>query len=89
MGIGYYNKERTILMMNKIGASQLNGKPEDFVGKTIYDITKQKLAEKLMERISLAAISTDSQVYEDHFNNLEMKNGIYSRSQELKILMEK
>lgn len=68
MGIGYYNKEGTVLMMNKIGASQLNGKPEDFVGKTVYDITKPKLAEKLMERISLAANSTDSQVYEDHFN---------------------
>lgn len=67
MGIGYYDKDGTILMINKIGALQLHGKPEDFVGRSINDIIEPKLAKKIMDRISTASKSKDSQVYEDHF----------------------
>lgn len=66
MGIGYCDTDGTILMINKIGAQKLNGKPEDFVGKLITDITKHEIAETLLERIAIATRSKDSMVYEDH-----------------------
>ncbi|MTK64767.1 MAG: PAS domain S-box protein [Methanobacterium sp.] len=66
IGIGYYDTAGTILMMNKIGASQLNGKPEDFIGRSIKDVTSKEFAESLLERIKIAAESKDSQIYEDH-----------------------
>jgi len=68
MGISYYDKEGTILMINKIGASQLHGEPQDFVGKSVYDIVNPEIAKRLMDRISMASKSADSQVYEEHFN---------------------
>jgi len=68
-GIGLYNKEGKILMINKIGANELNGKPEDFVGKFLYDVIEPEYAKKFMDRMSIAAKSKESQVYEDHFNN--------------------
>lgn len=66
MGIGYYDLDGTVLMLNRIGASQLKGKPEDFVGRSIKDIMNPEVKEKLMERIIIAAKSKESQVYEDH-----------------------
>jgi PAS domain S-box-containing protein len=66
MGIGYYDTVGTILMINKIGASQLNGKPEDFVGRSIKDVTDTEFAETLLERIKIAAESKDSKIYQDH-----------------------
>ncbi len=66
MGIGYCDTDGTILMMNKIGAKKLNGKPEDFVGRLITDITKHEIAETLLERIAIATRSKNSMVYEDH-----------------------
>ncbi|UTB33221.1 MAG: PAS domain S-box protein [Methanobacterium sp. ERen5] len=66
MGIGYLDTNGTILLINKIGAQKLHGKPEDFVGRSITDLTNHEFAETLLERITIAANSKDSMVYEDH-----------------------
>ncbi len=69
MSIGYYDINGRIIMFNKVGASQLNGKPDDFVGKFVEEVMEGKVAETLMERISKATKTTKSQVYADHISN--------------------
>ncbi|MBE0673897.1 MAG: PAS domain S-box protein [Bacteroidales bacterium] len=65
IGIGYYTPDGVVISYNNIAAKHMNGLPEDFTGKSIFDIFPKQEAELYLERIKKAALSDESLVYED------------------------
>jgi PAS domain S-box-containing protein len=65
VGIGYYKPDGTIISFNRLAASHKNSIPEDFNGKSIYDIFPKKEAEIYHERIKKSVLSDTPVVYED------------------------
>ncbi len=45
-GITMLNQDGTYLLVNKKAASDLGGKPKDFIGKTLYDIFPKNIADE-------------------------------------------
>ncbi len=68
IGIGYYKVDGTIISYNTIAARNMNGVPEDFKGKSIYDLFPGSVAEFYHERIKKAAVSEIPVTYEDEVN---------------------
>jgi PAS domain S-box-containing protein len=64
-GIGYYTPEGTVISYNTIAALHMNGKPEDFAGKSIYSLFPKEDAEFYMDRIKKAMNSESRLEYED------------------------
>jgi|GEM_PF-1097241 len=48
--ITLFDRNGTYLFLNSIAAKWLNGKPEDYVGKTLYDTFPKALADKFVKR---------------------------------------
>lgn len=65
LGIGYYSPEGIVISYNNIAAQNMNGKPEDFAGKSIFDLFPKEIAEFYFERIKKACLSESPQKYED------------------------
>jgi len=65
IGIGYYKPDGTIISYNHLAAKNMNGVPEDFAGKSIYEIFPAHEADFYLERIRKACLSDKSDVYED------------------------
>jgi PAS domain S-box-containing protein len=65
LGIGYYTPDGVVISYNEIASRHMNGRPEDFKGKSIHDLFPQEAALVYMERIKKAIISEAPQVYED------------------------
>ncbi|MEI6089939.1 MAG: PAS domain S-box protein [bacterium] len=65
VGIGYYSPEGTVLSFNELAASNMGGKREDFVGKSIYDMFSIEEADFYMNRIKLVIDSDEISEYED------------------------
>jgi len=65
VGIGYYTPDGTVISYNKVAALNMNGKPEDFVGKSIYSLFPKDDADFYMDRIKKALNSETGQQYED------------------------
>jgi len=65
IGIGYYKPDGTIISYNNLAAKNLNGKPEDFAGKSIFDIFPKPEAEFYLDRIKKSCLSDEPIVYED------------------------
>jgi len=53
------------LMMNEKGAERLGGKPEDFVGKSVYDTFPRDAADVYVKRFRDVAESGETKTYED------------------------
>jgi len=53
------------LMMNEKGAERLGGKPEHFVGKSVYDTFPKDAADEYMKRFRHIAESGETKTYED------------------------
>jgi len=53
------------LMMNEKGAELLGGKPEDFVGKSVYDTFPRDVADEYVKRFRDVAESGETRTYED------------------------
>jgi len=68
IGIGYYKVDGIVISYNLKAAQNMGGVPEDFIGKSIYDIFSKKDAEFYHERIKKAALSPISDVYEDEIS---------------------
>ncbi len=68
IGIGYYKVDGTIISYNNLAASNMNGVPEDFNGKSIYDFFPKSDAEFYHERIKKAIVSEIPVAYEDEVN---------------------
>jgi len=56
IGIGYYKVDGTIISFNNIAAQNMNGVPEDFKGKSIFEIFPKPEANFYFERIKKAAL---------------------------------
>jgi len=65
IGIGYYTPDGVVISYNYIAAKHMNGLPEDFAGKSIFDIFPKKEAELYHNRIKKATLSDEFLVYED------------------------
>ena len=65
VGIGYYNTEGKVISFNQLAAKNMNGNPEDFVGKSIFDLSPKPEADIYFNRIQKAIIATEPTVYED------------------------
>ncbi len=82
VGIGYYSTEGVVISYNKIAAQNMNGQPEDFAGKSIFDLFPKSTAEFFMERIKKAANSETPKEYEDEIqlpNVVKWFNSTYTR----------
>lgn len=62
VGIGYYDTEGRIISFNRTAAHELNGNPEDFTGKTLFDLFDAKNASLYHERIKKTVYS-DIKIY--------------------------
>lgn len=65
IGIGYYNLAGVVLSFNQLAAKHMGGAPEDFIGKSIFDLFPKPAAEEYIGRIHRAARSETPDVYED------------------------
>jgi PAS domain S-box-containing protein len=65
LGISYYEIDGRVISYNRLAAGNMGGKPEDFRGKSIYEIFPRSDAEFYHQRIVRAANSKDPEVYED------------------------
>ncbi|MFC2106805.1 PAS domain S-box protein [Bacteroidota bacterium] len=65
LGIGYYTPEGIVISFNSIAAKHLNGVPEDFAGKSIYELFPKDGASIYFDRIQKAINSDKNMVYED------------------------
>jgi PAS domain S-box-containing protein len=65
VGIGYYSPNGEVISFNTLAAKNMGGKPEDFTGKSIYELFPKMTGDVYMERIHKAAASDIVQEYED------------------------
>ena len=65
IGIAYYSLEGIVISYNQLAAKHMNGNPEDFIGKSIFDLFPKQDADFYFNRIKKAIISAESTVYED------------------------
>ncbi len=65
IGIGYYTLDGTVISYNQVAAANMGGVPEDFIGKSIYDLFPKKEAEEYHDRIINAANTGQPVTYED------------------------
>jgi PAS domain S-box-containing protein len=68
VGIGYYMPDGEIISYNNLAASNMNGKPEDFTGKSIYEIYPKQEADLYMDRIKLSLSSDSTIEFEDYLS---------------------
>ncbi|MGB7594343.1 MAG: PAS domain S-box protein, partial [Erysipelotrichaceae bacterium] len=65
IGIAYYSPEGKILSFNNKAAENMGGKPEDYIGKTLYDLFDKESADYFVQRIHKSMQSESTQEYED------------------------
>lgn len=65
VGIGFFSPEGIVLSFNLAAAKDMNGKPEDFIGQSIFSLFSKEEADLYLERIKLAANSDQPMLYED------------------------
>lgn len=56
---------RTILSFNRLAGNNMNGAPEDFIGKSLYDLFPKPEAEVYHARIKMACLANEPMMYED------------------------
>jgi PAS domain S-box-containing protein len=66
VGISYYAPDGTVVSYNTIAAKNMNGVPEDFIGKSIFELFPKEEADLYFSRIKQAIKNTDSQIYQDY-----------------------
>lgn len=66
VGIGYFTQKGTVISFNSTAAGYMNGKPEDFIGKTLKEMYGETDGSKYMERITNALKEEGANNYEDH-----------------------
>jgi PAS domain S-box-containing protein len=66
VGIGYYTPDGRVLSFNRLAAEYMGGNPENFTGKSIFEIFPKPEADKYLERVRQAAATGVTREYEDH-----------------------
>ncbi len=64
-GVGYFTKDGIIISYNDIAAKNMGGKPEDFAGKSFYQLFPEKDADEYMRRINHSIEHNDLKEYID------------------------
>ncbi len=65
VGIGFYNPQGIVISYNTIAAKNMGGIPEDFVGKSMFDLFPKENAELYFSRIQKTIQSDVSLDFED------------------------
>ncbi len=65
LGIGYFSAEGIVYSFNSIAAKDMNGVPEDFAGKSLFDLFPKELADSYLNRLQRAISTDEISVYED------------------------
>lgn len=60
----FYSSKGEILLLNIIAAKELGGKPNDFIGKTVYEVFPD-YADGIMKRINIVIETCSGKVFED------------------------
>ncbi len=68
VGIGYYSPDGVVISYNNLAAQHMGGKPEDYAGRSIYELFPKEAADFYMGRIQNAIHSKVNQEYEDKVN---------------------
>ncbi len=82
VGIGYYTPGGVVISYNNLAARNMNGKPEDFAGKSIFELFPKEAAEEYAARIKKALKSELPQEYEDKVvlpSSVFWFNSVYTR----------
>jgi len=66
LGIAYFTPDGIVLSYNTIASRNLNGSPEDFMGKSLKELYPEDQAELYFSRLQTALKSRENKVYEDH-----------------------
>lgn len=64
-GIGYFDLEGNVIAYNNLAAARMGGQPEDFVGKSLFELSGEEEGQKYLGRIQRAAETEENQDYED------------------------
>ncbi len=65
IGIGYYTPEGVVISYNQVASAYMNGRPEDFTGRSIFELFPGEAAREYLQRIHRACVSDLPQQYED------------------------
>ena len=64
-GVGYYDLEGRVISFNEVAARRLNGRPEDFVGKSVSEMFGAEVGEEYFRRMREAIETRQEVAYED------------------------
>ena len=65
VGIGYFDVQGKVKWVNRIEAKYLGGNPAEYIGKSIFDIFPQEIADRYFKRLISTADSREAREYED------------------------
>jgi PAS domain S-box-containing protein len=65
IGIGYYKPDGTVISYNLLAAQNMGGNPEDFNGKSIFQLFPKQEADFYLGRITKAVGEEKPMIYED------------------------
>lgn len=68
VAIAYYQLNGTVISYNQIAANHLGGLPEEFAGRSVYELLSQSEADLCMKRIAETILSDKAMEYEDYFS---------------------
>ncbi len=65
VGIGFYTPQGVVISYNRIAAENMGGKPEDFLGKSMFELFPKEVAEQYFSRIQNTLKSKEPLYFED------------------------
>jgi diguanylate cyclase (GGDEF)-like protein/PAS domain S-box-containing protein/putative nucleotidyltransferase with HDIG domain len=86
-GIGFYDPKGIVISYNRLAAENMGGNPEDFAGKSIFELFPKDNADMYFDRISRACDSDTPQFYEDEVplpNGTQWFSSVFTRIFNLK-----
>ena len=88
-GITMLNENGDYLLVNEKAANELGGKPEDFVGKSLFDVLPKEVAEEYLNSNRELIQSGNSRSYQRTFNQPSGRKTYWIVEQPLKDIDEK
>lgn len=67
-GITMLDENGTYLLVNEKAAEELGGRPEDFIGKTLFDVFPKELADEYINSNRKLIMTGETRMYERTFN---------------------
>ncbi|PLW99993.1 MAG: hypothetical protein C0593_01920, partial [Marinilabiliales bacterium] len=65
LGIGYYTPEGIVISYNTVASKNMGGKPEDYAGKSLFDLFPKEAADEYFRRLKKALKSQEILEFED------------------------